>query len=177
MKFSKLCFLNIFTLLLFLNTGFAQVKNKGDFLTRAVDKKIKPGTDFFKYATGTWMKENPIPPAERAWGIGNLVQEETYQRLKGILENAEDTKSPQGSNEQKIGDFYFTGMDSSGIEKMGIKPIEPELKMIDSIKDKTDLWNTVAYLQREGVGVMFDMYVDQDQKNSNEYALYLWQGG
>ena len=168
-------FLSVPFLLAGLNK--AQTKPQGDFLTKAIDKKINPGDNFFQYATGTWMKNNPIPPTERAWGIGNLVQEETYNRLKGILQNAEKSNAPEGSNEQKIGDFYFTGIDTSLIERQGFSPLKPELNKIDSIKDPEDLWNTIAYLQREGVEVMFSMYVDQDQKNSSRYALYLRQGG
>lgn len=161
---------------LFSGLGYSQI-NKGDFLTRAIDKSVNPGTDFFKYATGTWMKNNPIPPSERAWGIGNLVQEETYTRLKGILEDAENSNAPQGSNEQKIGDFYFSGMDSAGIEKQGISPLLPYLKMIDAVSNKEDLFKAAADLQSLGIEVMFELYVDQDAKNSDKWAMYLWQGG
>ncbi len=166
-------------LLSFLLTGigFSRENGRGDFLTRAIDKSVNPSVDFFKYATGTWMKNNPIPPTERAWGIGNLVQEETYARLKGILEEAEKTKSPKGSSEQKLGDFYFTGMDSVAIEKQGITPLKPELNKINSIKNKKELYDVVTLLQREGVNAMFGLFVDQDQKNSDTWALYLWQGG
>jgi putative endopeptidase len=167
------------TLSVFLLSGFifGQDNQKGDFLTAAIDSSVNPGVDFFTYATGTWMKENPIPPTERAWGIGNLVQEETYTRLRKILEEAEATESPEGTNEQKLGDFYFTGMDSDGIERQGISPLQPEMNKINSISNKKELYEAVAYLQREGVDVMFTPYVDQDQMKSDAYALYLWQGG
>ena len=86
----------------------------GVFAQKFIDPKnfdlsVKPTDDFHQYANGMWMKNNPIPESERAWGIGNLVQEETYARVKNILEEASKSKSPAGSNEQKIGDFYFTG--------------------------------------------------------------------
>ena len=158
-------------------TVLPQQTGKGDFLTRAIDKSVNPGVDFFKYATGTWMKNNPIPESERAWGIGNLVQEETYERLKNILKEAENSKALKGSNEQKLGDFYFSGMDTVDIEKQGITPLNPELKKINSIKNNKDLFNAVALLQQEGVNVMFGLFVDQDAKNSDEWALYMWQGG
>ena len=83
---------------------------------------LVPVLDFFKYATGTWMKENPIPASERRWGLANLVNEETYARLKGILQEAASTKSPEGTAKQKIGDFYFTGMDTVSIENQGLSP-------------------------------------------------------
>ena len=156
---------------------YSQQKEKGDFLTDAMDTTVDPGVDFFKYATGTWMKENPIPPSERRWGLANLVNEETYSRLKGILQEASSTHSTEGSNKQKIGDFYFTGMDTITIEKQGLSPVQPELDMIAAIKNRTDLFATVALLQKEGAGVMFGMFIDQDAKNSEQWALYLWQGG
>ena len=170
--------LKLFSTFLFLfllsGTAFSQ---EDDFLTKNIDKTIKPGDDFFKYATGTWMKNNPIPETERAWGIGNLVQEETYARLKYILENAASKKYPVGSSEQKIGDFYFSGMDTINIEKRGIAPLKSELNKINAILDKKELLNVTALLQTYGVDVMFGGFIGQDQKNSDQWALYMWQGG
>ncbi|MGE5683462.1 MAG: M13 family metallopeptidase [Bacillota bacterium] len=167
----------IFSALLGCGSIFAQSGGSGDFLTRAIDRSVSPGVDFFRYATGTWMKENPIPPTESAWGVGNLVQEETYARLKSILEEAALSNSPKGSSTQKIGDFYFSGMDSVNIEKQGISPLKPELEVIGSIKSKEDLYSVIALLQKEGVNIMFSLYVDQDPMNSERYSLSMWQGG
>jgi putative endopeptidase len=158
-------------------SAISQKNINGDFLTHAIDSTINPGLDFFKYATGKWMNNNPIPSTEKAWGIANLVQEETYNRLKTILEESEKTKSPSGSNEQKVGDFYFSGMDSAGIEKHGISPLKPEISKINSIKNKKELFDVVALLQKEGVSALFGLFVDQDQMKSDQWALYLWQGG
>jgi putative endopeptidase len=159
------------------NSGFAQEIQKGDFLIQAIDSTISPGIDFFKYATGTWMKNNPIPSTEKGWGIWNLVQEETYARLKIILEESEETNLHAGSNEQKIGDFYYSGMDSAGIEKQGISALKPEIDEINSISNIKELFEIVALLQKEGVSALFSLYVDQDQMKSDQWGLYLWQGG
>jgi putative endopeptidase len=123
------------------------------------------------------MKNNPIPASERAWGIGNLVQEETYARLKKILEDAKNSNTKAGSNEQKIGDFYFSGMDTAGIEMQGISPLQPELEAISKMKDKKDFIKILPLLKKEGVNTMFRLYVTQDDKNSEQYSLYLIQGG
>ena len=175
MKTFKLLF--IVLLLSMAGNSYSQQKQNGDFLTRAIDKSVDPGVDFFKYATGTWMKNNPIPESERAWGIGNLVQEETYSRVKNILHEAQKSKSSVGSSKQKIGDFYFSGMDTVDIEKQDILPLKPELEKIDQIKSKEDLINVITLLKREGVGVMFGIGVGQDDKNSEQYALFMYQGG
>ena len=162
---------------LFTTNNFSQQKTGEDFLDNAIDTTVNPGADFFKYATGKWEKENPIPKSEKYWGLPNLVNEETYSQVKGILREAENSNASAGSNEQKIGDFYFTGMDTTDIEKLGYSPIQPELDKINSIKTKKDLFETAAMLHREGVSVMFEIFVDQDAKNSRQYTLYLWQGG
>jgi putative endopeptidase len=171
--------LAILLLITFLSTPMihSQEKVNGDFLTNAMDTTIDPGDNFFEYATGTWMKENPIPASERRWGLANLVNEETYNRLKGILQEAAANQYPEGTSRQKIGDFYFTGMDTVTIEKKGLSPVQPELDKINSINTKKDLFETVAYLQKEGVSAMFGLFVEQDTKNSEQYALYIWQGG
>ncbi len=166
----------MFTIIL-TGAALSQENHKGDFLTQSMDTTVSPGVDFFKYATGTWMKNNPIPESERAWGIGNLVQEETYSRLRKILEQAKLSAAVKGTNEQKLGDFYFTGMDSAGIESEGIKPLTPELDKINSIKNKNELFSVVALLQKEGVNAMFGLSVNQDDKNSGVWALYMTQGG
>jgi putative endopeptidase len=157
--------------------NFAQEKKQGDFLTQIIDKSVEPGADFFKYATGIWMKNNPIPASERAWGIGNLVEEETYTRLKSILENASNSQNLTGSNEQKIGDFYYTGMDTVTRDNLGITPLKMELDKINQIKSKQDLIDVIALFKREGVGAMFRIGVGQDDKNSEQYALFMSQGG
>ncbi|MDR3668512.1 MAG: M13 family metallopeptidase [Ignavibacteriaceae bacterium] len=163
------------TLIIFCSTNiFSQ---EGDFLTKNIDKSINPGTDFFKYATGTWMKNNPIPVSERAWGIGNLVQEETYARLKSILEESSSHKYIKGTSEQKVGDFYYSGMDTLNIEKQGITPLSHVLSKINTIQNKKELLDVVARLQVIGVDAMFGDFVGQDQKNSDQWAFYLWQGG
>ncbi|MDP4115729.1 MAG: M13 family metallopeptidase [Bacteroidota bacterium] len=169
-----------FLMLSFLFAGtvlMAQEKTKGDFLTKAIDPSIKPGDDFYKYATGTWVKNNPIPSSESAWGVGNLVQEETYARIKTILAEASKSNSSKGSNKQKVGDFYFAGMDTVSIEKLGLKPLKSELDLINSVKNKKDLYKAIATLQKEGVNLVFGVFVDQDAMNSDRYSIYLWQDG
>src|SRR3954462_12296364 len=87
-----------------------------DFLYQYMDSSVKAGDDFFKFATGTWMKNNPIPSSERRWGIANLVRDDIYNQIRKINdESANDPNAKKGSNTQKIGDFWSTGMDSARI--------------------------------------------------------------
>src|ERR1700755_2960948 len=97
--------------------------NPNDPIKKNLDASVSPGTDFFRYANGTWIKNNPIPAAYSSWGIGNIVTEEIRDRLKKINEDALKANAAKGTTTQKIGDFYFTGLDSAGIEAAGIAPI------------------------------------------------------
>jgi putative endopeptidase len=153
----------------------AQVKK--DVVAGNIDNTVDPRQDFFSFANGGWLKANPIPASESRWGIGNVLQEEIYARVLRISEDAGMKVSPKGSNAQKIGDFWFTGMDSVGIEKQGLKPLSKELKRIANIKDMGEFFNVVAYYQTIQVGPMFNGGVGQDSKNSEVYSYYLGQGG
>ncbi len=104
-----------------------------------LDHSVKPGDDFFKYANGGWLKRNPIPPAYSSWGIGNVVSEEIRERLRKINEDALKTNAPKGSATQKIGDFYYSGLDSAGIEKSGLSALSAQISLIDQAKDKNDI--------------------------------------
>src|ERR1700709_1135996 len=88
-----------------------------DFLAANLDTTISPATDFFDYANGGWIKNNAIPPEESAWGIGQLVQEDIYKRLKIISQNAADSTASSTTNSigRKIGDLWTSGMDSAAI--------------------------------------------------------------
>ena len=90
-------------------------KNKMDVLVRNMDSSVSPSQDFFLYANGGWIKNNPIPPAYGSWGIGNLVIEENRNRLRELSEKAAAARAAKGSTEQKIGDFWATAMDSTKI--------------------------------------------------------------
>jgi putative endopeptidase len=149
-----------------------------DFLWQWMDSTVKPGDDFFKFATGNWMKNNPIPASERRWGISNLVRNDIYQKLLKISEEAAaDQNAKKGSNRQRIGDFWATGMDTASIEKLGIKPLEEKFAMINSIKSVDDLMRTIADFQIYAGSPLFGMYIGQDEMNSEKYLLHFYQGG
>ncbi len=158
-----------------------QEKQAGpDFLVQDLDTTVSPATDFFEYANGGWVKATPIPAAESGWGVGNLVQEDIYQRLRNISEKAAAApadSAPKGSVTQKIGDLWTSGMDSTGIDKQGISPLQPEIDSIRAIHNIAGLIHTSARLHEIGVGCLFGDYVGQDDKNSSLMAYQLYQGG
>jgi putative endopeptidase len=150
--------------------------SKGDILVTNMDTTVNPADDFFDYANGAWVKKNPIPAEETGWGIAHLVQEELYQRLKKINVDAEAKKAKSGTDQQ-IGDFWFSGMDSAGIEQTGIKPLQPELDKIAAMKTPQDVMIQASHMHTYGVGVFFDEGPSQDEKNSEIMAYHMSQGG
>jgi putative endopeptidase len=151
--------------------------NKPDVVAVNIDSTVKPGSDFFDYANGGWIKKNPIPGEQSSWGIGNLVIEENLLRLREISEKSAAIKAEQGSSDQKIGDFWKLAMDTVKLEADGLKPLKPYLDKIDAITDIPSLLATVAELKKMGSSTLFSDYVGQDAKNSDKMAYQLWQGG
>lgn len=148
------------------------------YLDQFVDKSVNPREDFFHFAVGKWLHDHPIPANERSWGIGHVVQEETYRRVLSISEEAAShPDAPRGSNAQKIGDFWYAGMDTATIARQGIDPLAPEFEAIDAVHDLPSLLAEISRLQYLGVGVMCDLAIFQDEKNSDRNALHLYQGG
>ncbi|MDQ4139544.1 MAG: M13 family metallopeptidase, partial [Bacteroidota bacterium] len=160
-------------------TAVTPKMNMGVGLDRAnLDTTKSPCEDFFQYANGGWIKNNPVPLAESRWGSFNELQEKNYAVQKAILtEAAANTSAPIGSNTQKVGDFFGSGMDSITIEKVGIAPLKPYLDKVTAVKDTKGLLTTLAQLKKAGISGMFNFYVAQDDKKSTEYAVNLYQGG
>jgi putative endopeptidase len=148
-----------------------------DFLAGDLDSSMSPSQDFFSYANGGWIKKTPIPQSESGWGIGKLVQEDIYARLRKINEDAERQKAAPGTITQKIGDFWFSSMDSTAIENQGLQPLKQDFDLISAMKSKDDLALEAASLHSIGVNVLFSDFIEQDEKNSDEMAYKLWQGG
>jgi putative endopeptidase len=152
-------------------------KPKLDVVVSNIDSTVNPADDFFAFANGGWLKRNPIPETESNWGIGNMVQEDILEKVKKISKNAAASTNTVGSNAQKIGDFWASGMDSVGIEKAGLKPLKPELDKIHAIKTIQDVLSLAAQWHTVNIQTIFNVGVYQDLKNSDKYALYLGQGG
>ncbi|MCX2494214.1 M13 family metallopeptidase [Pedobacter sp. PF22-3] len=154
------------------------INKRTDFFDKAgMDTTVKPGDNFFLYANGKWMKNTEIPKTETGWGSFYTLYNDNLKNLKGILENASKAKAAKGSAEQKVGDFYTSGMDTLTIEKLGIEPIKPLLSKIDKIKNDQDLINFIAEGYKNGEGDLFGFGVEPDDKLSSKNALSFTQAG
>ncbi|GAB3877921.1 M13 family metallopeptidase [Hymenobacter segetis] len=155
----------------------ASSADKPDILHAALDTTVAPGDDFFAYANGTWLKDNPIPASESNMGIGKKVQNEIYTRLRQTSIEAAAAKAAAGSNQQKIGDFWAVGMDSVKADQLGAAPLKPELDRIAAMKSVADVPGVIAHEIPLGVRALIGPVVYQDAKKSDQIALYLNQGG
>ena len=146
-----------------------------------MDPTVDPCTDFFTYSCGGWIKKNPIPPDQSSWSTYGKLQDENLAQLRGILEDAAKANSPSGSVTQKIGDYYASCMDEPAIEKLGAKPLEPELARIAALQSKEDI---AEYLTAGefppalyGPGPLFSFRSNQDFKDSTQVIAEADQGG
>ena len=142
-----------------------------------LDRTCKPCDNFYQFAMGGWIKNNPIPPEYPSWGTFAQLRDNNLSVLRTILESAAKADAPSDSNEQKIGDFYASCMDTAAIDAAGLKPIESDFALIDAIRDRQSLDAEIARLQREGATVVFRFYSAQDYKDSSKVIGQASQGG
>ncbi len=163
--------------LFFISCHTTEKKEAPDFLAENIDTTIKPATDFFLYANGGWIKKNPIPADQSRWSVGSLINLDIYNRLRAINEKAVAENTAPGSITQKIGDFWFSGMDSAGIEKAGLYPLKSELIKIEKVTSLGEFLKVAAWLGKSGVDALMGGGIYQDEKKSDRMALHLMQGG
>lgn len=143
-----------------------------------LDTTVAPCDNFYQYAIGGWLKNNPIPSTESRWSSFNVVTEGNNTRLRAILdEYAAMTNAKKGSKEQQIGDLYKSAMDSTKQNELGAQPILPMLEEIAALTTKEDFLKLSAEYSKKGIGSMFGMYVGQDDKNSSAYITHIYQSG
>jgi len=161
-----------------LRSNMSTSEKEKAFDPESMNLSVKPGDDFYEYAEGSWIKSHPVPPDKSRYGEFAIVEDRTYDRVKGILESAaSNTSAPDGSLEQKIGKFYSMGMDNATLEKQHLDPIKGELKMIDNISSDSDLQSVSTQMMEYGLDPFFSMYAAPDKKNSKITIATLTQGG
>jgi putative endopeptidase len=144
-----------------------------------LDPTASPCDNFFQYASGGWLKSNPIPATDGYWGSFDVLAEHNYATMRSILEESA-RKAPtaaKGTNAQKVGDFYASAMDSAAINAVGLKYLRPHLARIDAVTDLAGMQRLLADPNLALGGAWFSSGVGQDDKNSAKYAMQFYQGG
>lgn len=145
--------------------------------TAYMDLTMKPGDNFYLFVNGAWIKSSVIPPTETRIGSFLDLYNRTKEHVKSILDSVSTVHQSMGSLEQKVGDFYGSGMDSVAIEKRGFDPVKPYLQQINGITDVKSLLQFESARQKEGFSYIAAVGIGPDDKNSSMNIASLYQTG
>lgn len=154
------------------------IKVKQKFIqTDYMDSSVKPGDNFYLFVNGKWIKNTTIPPTESGVGSFLDVYNGTKGHLRSILDSVSKFPQPKGSIEQKVGDFYASGMDSVTIEQRGYQPLQPYFEQINGLTDAKSIMKFEAQRHKEGFSYIAGMAIGADDKNSSMNIAAFYQTG
>ncbi len=142
-----------------------------------LDTTAHPGTDFYQYACGGWMKNHPLTDEYSMYGSFTQLAENNNEQIRELIQDLAGGTHQQGSVAQKVGDLYKIVMDSVKLNADGVTPIREELNRIAAVKEKKELYPLMADLYMRGVGSYLALYVAADEKNSSMNAVQIAQSG
>lgn len=157
-----------------LTAGTADVGNRD---LKNLDNSVRPADDFYQYACGGWMKNNPLPAAYSRFGSFDQLGLDNNKRVNTILSDLLKKEYPQGTTERKLSDFYKLAMDSVRRNKEGVKPVMPLINEIEKAKTVADLRKVQLKYATFGYGVPMGIGFGADEKNATMNILNIYQGG
>ncbi|MBP1616268.1 MAG: Peptidase family [Bacteroidetes bacterium] len=142
-----------------------------------LDTTVRPGTDFYQFATGGWQKANPIPDEYSRYGSFDQLAENNHRQINDLVKELGLQSHEKGSVAQKIGDLYTLGMDSTKLNQDGANPVLAQLKEVDAAKTREDIIRLVGNLRKYAGSPFFSLHVEIDEKNSSRYIPQISQSG
>jgi putative endopeptidase len=167
------------TLLLSLSTLLLPAlvaQKKSGIDTAGIDTKCKPCDDFWRFANGLWIDQNPIPSNQAGWGTMAVMADGNRERLRVLLEDASKSQAPAGTNQRKIGDLYAACMDTEALEKAGTKPIAGDMARIAKVSNVGELAALLSSFQKDSGTGPLRIGARQDAKNSSETVVAVGGG-
>ena len=150
---------------------------KSGVILANMDTLVKPGDNFSSYVNGAWVRKTEIPADKTSYGVWEQVEDKAQEDVRAIIEESAKGDFKDGSNEQKIGDFYESYLDTKTRDSKGIEPLKPMLAKIGAIKSTADLGAYFGWANRNGHSIPLSVGVIEDFKDPTKYMLYTWQGG
>jgi predicted metalloendopeptidase len=141
-----------------------------------VDRTVRPQDDLYRHLNGKWLDSFQLPPDKASYGSFTFIDDTTQEQLHGIVEALQQNERAD-LDAVKITDLYASFMDEATLEGLGMKPLQGEFDAIEALTDKRELPALIAHLNRIGAGAPYDFYINQDARNSLQYAVVIHQGG
>ncbi|WP_405055715.1 peptidase M13 [Kribbella sp. NBC_01505] len=137
----------------------------------------RPQDDLYQYVNAGWLAANDIPADKAIYGAFHALWDTAEQDVRAIVEKTVAADHPEGSEPRKIADLYSSFLDEETIERLGAEPIAGQLALADGVTDTAELVEVLGKLELEGVSGVFRVWVDSDAKKSDQYVVYVMQGG
>jgi putative endopeptidase len=143
------------------------------------DHSVRAQDDLYRYLNGKWLDSFQLPADKGSYGSFAYIDDTTQEQLRGIVEGLAQAGGAVNADAEvrKITDLYASFMDETRLDALGLKPLQGELAAIDAISDRNEIPALIAHLNRIGAGAPYDVDVNQDARNSLQYAVVIHQSG
>ena len=140
------------------------------------DLSVAPGTDFYQYACGGWMANNPLKPEYSRYGSFDRLAELCEEQMHDLVTELVSENQQPGSVAAKVKELYTLGLDSARLNAEGMAPVNADLDEINNLSGR-EVPAAIGRLHAQGISPFFYVYVGPDGKDSRQNLLSLNQGG